>query len=256
MNDNLLALATDAAHRAGALLRDRPERLRFATKSTPTDVVTEMDTRAERHIVDLLLGARPDDAVLGEEGAGVGGTSGVRWVIDPIDGTVNYLYDIPAYAVSIAAEVDGASVAGVVYDVARDDTYTATRGGGAARNGLPVRCSAETDLARSLIGTGFAYDAARRAEQAALLPAVLPRVRDIRRIGSCALDLCAVASGRLDGFYEWGPSAWDVAAGRLIVTEAGGRFGGVVGEMVYAAAPGIYDALVTLLTKESVVPGG
>ena len=256
MNEELLALATEAAHRAGALLRERPERLRFGTKSTPTDVVTEMDTRAEREIVGLLLDARPHDGVLAEEGGGVTGTSGVRWVVDPIDGTVNYLYGIPAYAVSIAAEVDGESCAGVVYDVAREETYTAIRGGGAACNGSTLRCSQESDLARSLIGTGFAYDAGHRAEQAALLPAVLPRVRDIRRIGSCALDLCAVARGRLDGYYEWGPSAWDVAAGRLIVTEAGGRFGGVVGGTVYAAAPGIYDALVALLCQGSVVPGG
>jgi myo-inositol-1(or 4)-monophosphatase len=244
---SLLRLAGRVARDAGVLVRRRPSDLQVDTKTTPTDVVTAVDAASERLIVDALLAARPDDGVLGEEGAGAPGTSGVRWVIDPIDGTVNYLYDIPAFAVSIAAEYRGEVVAGVVLDVAADRLYAATLGGGASCDGTPLACSAAADLSQSLIGTGFAYDANTRREQASVLVEVLPLVRDIRRFGSCALDLCAVAAGRLDGYYEWGPSLWDYAAGGLIAREAGAQVFGAHGGLVVAGTPGIFDALSALL---------
>lgn len=245
--DALLELAAEVVREAGAVVRRRPVDLEVDTKTTPTDVVTSVDAAAERLIVAGLLDARPDDGVLGEEGAGAAGSTGVRWVIDPIDGTVNYLYGIPAYAVSIAAEYGGEVVAGVVLDVAADRLYTATRGGGAACDGVPLRCSASAELAQALIGTGFAYDAGTRGAQAQVLTRVLPVVRDIRRFGSCALDLCAVAAGRLDGYYEWGPSVWDFAAGGLIAAEAGARVAAVHDGLVVASAPDLFDALRGLL---------
>lgn len=245
----LLALAVTVARAAGEVIRQRPVDLQVDTKSTPTDVVTEMDGAAERVIVGALLAARPEDGVLGEEGAGADGTSGVRWVIDPIDGTVNYLYGIPAYAVSIAAEYAGEVVAGVVLDVVADQAYTAILGGGATCEGRLLGASAVADLSQALIGTGFGYAAGLRSSQARVLTGVLPRVRDIRRIGSCALDLCSVAAGRLDGYYEWGPSLWDYAAGGLIAREAGARLRATPEGLVVAAPPGIFDALLTLLAE-------
>jgi myo-inositol-1(or 4)-monophosphatase len=246
----LLTLAAGVARQAAELVRRRPLDLQVDTKSTPTDVVTAVDAAAERLIVGALLADRPEDGVLGEEGAGAAGTSGVRWVIDPIDGTVNYLYGIPAYAISIAAEHAGEVVAGVVLDVAADLAYTATRGGGAACDSTPLRCTSATELAQSLIGTGFAYDADSRAAQGKVLTGVLPKVRDIRRFGSCALDLCAVAAGRLDGYYESGPSIWDYAAGGLIAREAGARVVATDGGLVLASTPGIFEAMTTLLSVE------
>jgi myo-inositol-1(or 4)-monophosphatase len=193
------------------------------TKSSPTDMVTEVDRASESLIVERILAARPDDGILGEEGAARDGTSGVRWVIDPLDGTTNYLYGFPAYAVSIAAEFDGEVVAGVVYDAAHDDVYWATRGSGAFCHALPVRVSTTPTLATALTGTGFGYAALRRRRQALLLQSVITEIRDIRRAGSAALDLCSVACGRLDAYFEWGLQPWDMAAGCLIVEEAGGQ---------------------------------
>jgi myo-inositol-1(or 4)-monophosphatase len=266
----LLELALDAALAAGRLLVEgRPPDLRVsATKTSPTDIVTEMDTAAERLIVDRLLAARPQDGVLGEEGASGEGTSGVRWVIDPIDGTVNYLYDLPAWAVSIAAEVDGAAVAGVVHVPPLGETWTATRGGGAYRtediigdhatrdhatgDGVPVRCADEVRVDRALVATGFGYDAGRRGSQAEVLRGVLPNVRDVRRMGSAAIDLCHVAGGRVDAYYERGVQRWDVAAAALIATEAGAVVGGLHGrpagpEFTLAAPAGLFGPLHDLL---------
>ena len=244
----LLELATDVARRAGRHIVDaRPRHLGVEAKSSPTDMVTEMDTAAERLLVDALLTARPDDGLLGEEGSDRPGTTGVRWVIDPIDGTTNYLYDLPQYAVSVAAEVDGAVAAGVVYNPATDELFAAARGAGATCNGVPLQCSAATELAQSLVATGFGYASARRAKQAAVLTSVLPAVRDIRRLGSAALDLCAVAAGRVDAYYERGTQPWDTAAGGLIATEAGARFADLDGQLVVAAAPGVFDALHALV---------
>jgi myo-inositol-1(or 4)-monophosphatase len=247
-------LAVAVAEEAGALLRRRLAVARTAvgTKSSPTDMVTEVDRESEALILDRLRAARPDDAVLAEEGGETDGTSGVVWVVDPLDGTTNYLYGFPAFAVSIAARVGGRTVAGAVHDAVHGETYAAATGMGATCDGRPITVSGATDIATALIGTGFAYDAARRARQAQTLTGVLPRVRDIRRAGSAALDLCWVACGRLDGYYEWGLGPWDLAAGELVVTEAGGVVTGLDGGpprpgSVVAATPGIHAALLALV---------
>jgi myo-inositol-1(or 4)-monophosphatase len=209
-----------------------------ATKSSPTDIVTIMDTRAEELIRGLLLAERSADGFLGEEGNDHRGTSGITWVVDPIDGTVNYLYDIPAYAVSVAAVAGDPKtpgewrvLAGAVADPALRRVYHGALGGGAYERGwdqpaetpgIPLRVGPVDALSGALIGTGFGYTPQRRTEQGQILLALLPQVRDIRRIGSAALDLCSVACGRLDGFYESGLNSWDIAAGWLLVTEAGG----------------------------------
>ncbi len=255
----LLDLAVAVAREAGRMLIDKrpatgPDVVE--TKSSPTDVVTQMDQAAERLIVDRIRAARPGDAFLGEEGGSSTGSSGVRWIIDPIDGTVNYLYDLPDWAVSIAAEVDGEVVAGVIENPNRGETYTAVRGAGAllhaATGTSELRCRTGVPLERALVATGFGYFTARRAHQAEVLRAVLPRVRDIRRGGSCCLDLCSLAAGRVDAFYERGNQEWDIAAGGLIVREAGGRVEGLAGapagpELTIAAAPDLFPALHDLL---------
>lgn len=250
----LAALAVDVARDAAALVeRRRAEGVAVAaTKSTPTDVVTETDRESEVFIRERILAARPADGFLGEEGADVAGTSGVRWIVDPIDGTVNFLYGIPTYAVSIAAEIDGVAVAGAVINPASTETWSAVLGGGAWLDGLPIRVSGENRLDQALVGTGFGYAVPRRAAQAAVLSELIVRVRDIRRAGAAALDLCAVACGRLDATYERGLNPWDYAAGALVASEAGARVGGLRGaplspEFVLVAAPGVYDELHDLL---------
>jgi myo-inositol-1(or 4)-monophosphatase len=225
-----------------------------STKSSPTDVVTVMDRASERLILDGLAAARPDDGVVSEEGSGRSGSSEVSWLVDPLDGTVNYLYGIPQYAVSIAAQIDGHTVCGVVVDVERDLTYTAVAGGGAFRDGLRLTCSQQTDPALALVGTGFNYEVALRRKQAAAMPALLPAIRDIRRAGSAALDLCAVACGSLDAFFEAGMYPWDWAAGGLLAVEAGARLGGLAGQppgrnTTLAANPALFDALHDLLVS-------
>ncbi|MFD7668145.1 inositol monophosphatase family protein [Streptomyces sp. NPDC059788] len=254
--DELLGLAQEAARRAGELLRDgRPADLGVAaTKTSPIDVVTEMDIASEKLITGFLAEHRPDDGFLGEEGASVAGTSGVRWVIDPVDGTVNYLYGLPSWAVSIAAEKDGEAVVGVVAAPARGETYHAVLGGGAFRDGEPVRCRPAPPLSQALIGTGFAYLSERRAAQAEVLRTLLPRVRDIRRGGSAAIDLCDVACGRLDGYYERGLNPWDMAAGALIARESGALTGGRPGEpashdLALAASPEVFATLQPMLEE-------
>jgi myo-inositol-1(or 4)-monophosphatase len=229
-------------------------------KSSPVDVVTAVDKASEELIVGRLLAARPEDGVLGEEGASRAGTSGVRWVVDPIDGTVNFLYDLPAYAVSIAAEVAGEVVAGAVLNVATGDLFTATRGGGAHLSGPtrpePVRLvgSRPASLEQALVATGFGYRVEQRRAQGAVVAQLLPRVRDIRRFGSAALDLCAVAAGRVDAFYELDLNPWDHAAGALVAAEAGVVVTGLPGRpfaepMAIAAAPSIAAPLVDLLAE-------
>jgi myo-inositol-1(or 4)-monophosphatase len=253
--DALLALATDLAEQAGALALSMREGVEVeTTKSTPTDVVTAADSASEALIVDGLRAARPGDGVLGEEGADDAGTTGVRWVIDPVDGTVNFLYGLPHWAVSIAAEVDGQVLVGVVHDPAKRETYAAVRGRGATLDGRPLRCTQVTDLTQALVATGFSYDSRRREAQAQHLTTVLPRVRDIRRAGAGALDLCAVAAGRVDAYYEQAMSYWDWAAGALVAREAGARVGGLRGRaegsaLVVAAGPGVFDALHDLLVE-------
>lgn len=260
----LLRIGVAAASEAGRLLAswrgdERPEVVQ--TKSSPTDVVTAMDRRAEALITSRIRAHRPADAVLGEEGGQTdGGTedSRVRWVVDPLDGTVNYLYGLHDWAVSIAAEVDGAVVAGVVEVPGRGETFTAAAGHGAwlhrgaAR--LALRCSAGVPLGRALVGTGFGYDAGRRQIQGEVVAALLPYVRDIRRGGSAAVDLCSVAAGRLDAFYERGLNYWDYAAGGLIAREAGATVGGLAGRpespsLTVAAGPGLYQQLEAVLSR-------
>jgi myo-inositol-1(or 4)-monophosphatase len=221
------------------------------TKSSATDMVSEADREAERAIAELLQGERPDDGLVGEEGSDEASASGRSWVVDPLDGTTNYLYGFPAWAVSVALEDGEGGLVGVVHDPVADETFIAERSGGARLNGNPIQVNAATDLSRALVGTGFGYDPDVRAGQAEVLRRVLPRVRDIRRAGAAALDLCSVASGRLDGYYERGIKRWDYAAGALIVQEAGGEVvelqGGRFG--LAAGSPGLARQLWDL-TRE------
>lgn len=254
--DELVALAADVAREAGALLLGGLDQVRtdVGTKSTGTDMVSEMDRAAEALIVEHLLGARPGDGFVGEEGTNRPSTSGVSWVVDPLDGTTNYLYGLTGFGVSIAAEHDGVVVAGVVLDVVRNELFAATRGGGATRDDVPISVSAASDLSSALVATGFAYASERRARQAAVLVDVLPRVRDIRRFGAAAVDLCSVACGRVDAYYEAGLAPWDLAAGGLVAAEAGAVLtdltgGPVRAGAVVAAAPGIASAFLELLIE-------
>ncbi|MCC7365753.1 MAG: inositol monophosphatase [Dehalococcoidia bacterium] len=246
----LLELATAIALEAGGLVaRGRlAERALIGTKSTLTDMVTEVDHASEALIVRRILEARPGDGILGEEGTAREGTTGLRWVIDPLDGTTNFLYGFPAYAVSIAVEGPGGAIAGVVRDAARGETFAAALGHGATADGAPIRVNDAPVAAHALIGTGFGYSPERRAGQAAVLAELLPHIR------SAALDLCSVACGRLDGYYEQGIQPWDHAAGALIVREAGGRTGWVPRAfardldppLLLAAGPALFEALTAL----------
>lgn len=230
--------------------------LRIATKSSATDPVTEVDRAVEAMIVQALVAARPDDAVIGEEGADRPGTSGVQWLIDPIDGTVNFLYGIPGCNVSIAASQGGRVAAAAVVDPLHGDVFAAARGLGATRDGSPIRCTQVADPALALVGTGFGYDPERRRRQADVLTVVLPRVRDIRRVGAAAVDLCWVACGRLDGYWEKGLHPWDWAAGGLIAEEAGATVGtiddvalpdGLPDACIVAAGPALFGPLRDLV---------
>lgn len=261
----LAGIALAVALEAGELIvAGRPRDLGVAeTKSSATDVVTVMDQRSQDHLLERLGELRPRDGFAGEERGGRASESGVTWVVDPIDGTVNYLYEIPAYCVSVAAvigdpTVDGAwqPVAAAVVNPMTGERFTAEVGAGAWRavgDEEPRRLQvAETPLALALCGTGFGYDADRRAWQAAVLTHVLPRVRDIRRLGSAALDLCRVADGSLDVYYERGLNPWDMAAGWLVATEAGAIVGDLAGEaprsqLIIAGAPGVQAELRALL---------
>jgi myo-inositol-1(or 4)-monophosphatase len=224
VTDDLLTLAVDAARAAGALLLERfhEKAEGVGSKTTPTDLVSDADRDSETLLIERILAARPDDGILSEEGGREGSASGITWVIDPLDGTVNYLFGIPWWCVSVAAEDGDGAVVGVVHDPIRDEMFTAERGDGAWANGEPIHVTDRAELNSALIGTGFAYDARAREIQAGIVTRVLPRTRDIRRAGSAALDLSSLAAGRLDGFYEAPMERWDKAAGVLIVQEAGG----------------------------------
>jgi myo-inositol-1(or 4)-monophosphatase len=275
----LLVIAVGAALEAGQLLASKEGRVEVAaTKSSPTDVVTEMDGRAEELIRARILVARPDDAILGEEGGQVDGAADApaRWVVDPLDGTVNYLYGLHDWAVSIAAEVDERIVAGAVYVPMRGELFTAVRGEGAwlestrgsGTSGgpgesvvpdstferIPLRCRPGVPLDQALVATGFGYRAQRRTVQGEVVAALLPRIRDIRRNGVASVDLCAVAAGRLDGYYERGLNYWDYAAGALIAEEAGAFVGDSRGgppstSMTVAAGPGLFGPLRDALAE-------
>ncbi|HEX4759474.1 MAG TPA: inositol monophosphatase family protein [Thermoleophilaceae bacterium] len=250
-----LALAERAARAAGGVLLERyggpVEGL--DVKSSATDPVSDADREAERTIRELLEAERPYDGLLGEEGSREASDSGRRWVIDPLDGTVNYLYGIPQWCVSIALEDADGALAGVVFDPLQDELFSAERGSGAGLNGKQVSVSGVSELSGALVGTGFSYEAEHRAEQAAVVGRLLPLVRDIRRAGSAALDLCWVATGRLDGFYERGVKPWDWRAGGLLVEEAGGEVRELPGEPfgVVAAGPGLIDDLFGLVGQRS-----
>lgn len=262
----LLDLARDIALRASEFALDarRAGVSVAATKSTPTDVVTAADRDTEALIRSLILDARPDDGVVGEEDSTRIGTSGIDWVVDPIDGTVNFLYGIPAWAVSIAVvegaaggDVGGTTLAGVVVNPVTGELFEASAGGGARLAGRELAVNSGVPIASALIGTGFGYSAEKRHEQTTVLLELITKVRDIRRIGSAALDLCAVAAGRLDAYYERGLNAWDHSAGALIAREAGARVGGPHGgrenrELLVAAAPGLYEELTAALRDAGV----
>ncbi|WP_369134183.1 inositol monophosphatase family protein [Modestobacter sp. I12A-02662] len=249
------ATAEEAAALVGAGRSTAAEQV--DTKSSSVDVVTAVDRASEELIVRRLTGARPDDGVLGEEGASREGSSGVRWVVDPIDGTVNFLYGVPAYAVSIAAEVEGTPVVGVVLNVPTGELFTAVRGRGAwltAPGAAAQRLhgSAATRLDETLVATGFGYRAEQRRAQGAVVAELLPRVRDIRRIGTASLDLCAVAAGRVDAYYELDLKPWDHAAGALVAAEAGLVVTGTDGRpfaepMAVAVAPGVAEQFIALI---------
>ncbi len=243
------AIALALAREAGELIRARLDGvIAISTKSTVTDMVTEVDQQSERLIVSRLTDLRPGDGLLGEEGTSRDGTTGVRWVFDPLDGTTNYIYGYPSFGVSIAAEVDGEVVAGAVYDALRGEMFSAELGAGAFVDERPIHVTSQDSVPRALVSTGFGYDPARRAFQGRVLAEIVPQVRDIRRGGSAALDLCWVACGRVDAYYEFGLNDWDMAAGALIVREAGGRTGTFRGappgvNTIVAAGPGTFESL-------------
>lgn len=254
----LLALALRAATAAGSLLlaaRSR-EPAGVDTKTSATDMVSDLDRTSEELVCRTILEARPDDAVLGEEGGLTGpGTSGVRWVVDPLDGTTNYLYGFPAWCVSVAAEVDGEVRAGAVHDPTHDETFSAVRGGGAWCNGRRLRVEGAPSLDVALLGTGFSYDAGSRARQGARLALVLPHVRDVRRAGAAALDLCWVGLGRLDAYFERGLQHWDWAAGMLVASEAGATVTVLEDGTNVTSAPQLHQPLLALLAAADAETG-
>ncbi len=257
---DLRELATRLALEAGDLIRNgRPDRVEVAaTKSSAVDIVTEMDARSEAMLRARLADFRPHDAILGEEGGATAGTSGITWVLDPVDGTVNYLYGVASYAVSVAAvwgppdPAHWTVIAGAVHSVVDRRTWSAAADAGATLNGEPIQVSTPASLGKCLVGTGFGYDADRRRSQARVLASVIGKVRDIRRLGSAAIDLCLVGSGQLDLYYERGLNPWDMAAGALVAAEAGALVTGLGGNragdaMTVAGNPSRVAELVTIL---------
>lgn len=250
----LMDLAMRGARAAGRELLNRYGKVDGVTaKSSATDPVTDADRIAESTLVKLISSERPDDGLLGEEGAERESASGIRWVIDPLDGTVNYLYGLDNFAVSIAAEDENGPVVGVVHNPLTKRTFHAIRGVGAGVDGRPLRVNDPVPMNRALLATGFGYDAEMRRRQGALIAALLPRFRDIRRIGSAALDLCAVASGSVDAYFEEGVKAWDVAAGGLIAEEAGAlatRTPPIAGQAgLLVAGPALFEEFSRLLVE-------
>ena len=243
----LLELAKRVGREAGELLQKRPTTFEVSTKTSAIDVVTQMDSQSETHIVSEILKARPNDGIIGEEGSERTSKSGITWVIDPLDGTVNYLYGLPGWNVSIAAKDSDGVVVGVVVAPTINSTWYASRGGGAFLNEQPIKCNDVVELNRALIATGFAYDLDARPAQLAQLSELLNRIRDIRRNGAAAVDLCHVAMGALDGYFEKGLQEWDLAAGGLIASEAGAKVTTVAGTTI-AAAPSLHATLTFRLS--------
>lgn len=261
LGGRLRRIAEDLARAAGdmALAGRRRGLVEVSTKSSPTDMVTEFDRASEAMIVEGLLASRPDDAIVGEEGASRPGTTGVEWCIDPIDGTSNFYFDLPTWAVSIGARDADGPLAGAVYAPALGEMYLAHRGGGATLNGSVISCRNNSDLADALVVTGFSYSPAERVRQSRRIPLMIDKIRDVRRFGAAAIDLCFVASGRADAYFEENLHWWDLVAGQLIVTEAGGIVtdfaGGVVHPSnVLAAGRGVHAAMVDLLAAPT-TPG-
>jgi myo-inositol-1(or 4)-monophosphatase len=253
--DELAEVAREVASGAAQVLQGFWETplAEVSTKSSPTDLVSEADRAAEAFIVSSLRRARPDDAIQSEEGSSREGTSGISWLADPLDGTTNFFFGVPAYSVSLAARRDAQSLVGVVVDPSRQETWSAVRGRGAWRNGSAVRvANGRSEVATALVATGFSYSHEQRAEQAATLQRLLPAVRDIRRIGSAALDLCWVAGGRFDAYYEAGIKDWDWAAGGLICEEAGADLVMLPGRLLLASTPALRAPLTALLTGSPV----
>ncbi len=253
----LLDLAMRAARAAGSELMSRYGRIQgLDTKTSLTDPVSDADRAAEQILVDLITRERPDDGLLGEEGAARPSRTGIRWVVDPLDGTVNYLYQLDNFSVSVAAEDSEGALVGVVLNPVSGRTYQAVRGAGAAVDGVSLHVNDPVAMDRALIATGFGYDAERRRVQGALIATLLPRIRDIRRIGSAALDLCAVAAGAVDGYFEEGVKAWDVAAGGLIAREAGAQYAVVTPTGAetgcLAAGPALFAELLAALDDAGV----
>jgi len=251
-----LALATEAAREAGALLLElwRSPAIGIRSKSSATDLVSEADERAERAIVTTIRKRRPDDALVAEEGSSARGSSGVSWYVDPLDGTINYLYGIPHWSVSICCADTAGQLAGVVFDPLRDELFSAARGGGAHLGDRRLAVTDKRDLASALIATGFGYDAAQRETQGRIIAKLLGDVRDLRRFGSAALDLSWTAAGRFDGYFESVEKPWDWMAGAMFVREAGGLVTLLEPKdpafpRIIASGPGIHDDLVTLLGR-------
>jgi myo-inositol-1(or 4)-monophosphatase len=245
----LLAIAEGIAKKAGELLVVRPDVFDINQKSSARDFATQMDHASEAFIVESILALRPHDAIIGEEGGNTSGSSGITWIIDPIDGTVNYFYGHPGWNVSIAAKDSMGVLIGVVYSPTINSLWHGIRGEGAFLNGHPIHVTACTSLIDALVGTGFSYEVNQRREQALFVAKLIPKVRDIRRVGAAAVDLCMVASGALDGYFEASLKEWDLAAGGLIAQEAGaivsGRLGGTPdNEMVIAAGPALHEILM------------
>ena len=248
----LLPIAWQSAQKAGTFLLDeRPDDLTVDSKSTPTDLVSAMDRTAEEMIIDGLLGQRPEDGFLGEEGGERVGTSGVRWVVDPLDGTVNYLFGFPMWGVSIGMEQDGITEMGVISTPAFDEHYIAVRGHGAwlirGEQGSRLHVKKCHDLGLAMIVTGFGYAPERRVSQAAVVQGLIAQVRDIRRLGAAVVDFAWLAQGRFDAYYERGLNAWDISAGMLLAAEAGAEVsflrGGEPSDLLVAAVPGIAHEL-------------
>ncbi|MDQ3723568.1 MAG: inositol monophosphatase [Actinomycetota bacterium] len=257
MTGELLALAEQAARAAGELLRERFEaggERATGSKSTATDPVSEADLAAERAIRDIITTHRPDDAILGEEGGETQEGAGVRWIVDPLDGTVNFLFGVPQWCVSVAAHDGDGGLVGVVYDPLRDELFAGARGcGSPTLNGVRVRGSEQAELAPALIGTGFSYDAGVRDAQAQVIGRLLPRVRDVRRMGGAALDMAWTAAGRFDAYYERGVQIWDTAAGALLCERAGLEVAtlaadGALPSGIVAAPAGLIEELTALVT--------
>jgi len=255
MND-LVALAAALARRAGGIALEgrRGGDMGATTKSSPTDIVTLYDRMCEETIVTGLADARPHDAVVGEEGTSRPGTSGIEWHIDPIDGTANYFFGLPTWAVSIGACDAEGPLAGAVYLPVLDEMFTASRGGGAFLNGAPIAPRDVRSLPDALLATGFGYDPAAREAHGRTVANMVGHVRDIRRLGAASVDMCFVACGRLDAYVEGGLNSWDIMAARLVLTEAGCVVtdyagGPVTPEEVIAAAPAIHGPLVALRAR-------